>query len=82
MDRIGLGNDWPLTELWGDKIKPLRKVIDEVMEPLLTDALEKRQKDLKLADKGIQADSEDITLLTHLVKHTQGQWDAVVALWE
>ncbi|PPQ86768.1 hypothetical protein CVT25_012413 [Psilocybe cyanescens] len=71
VDRIGLGNDWPLTELWGDKIKPLRKVIDEVMEPLLTDALEKRQKDLKLADKGIQADSEDITLLTHLVKHTQ-----------
>ena len=61
--RISFGNDWPLFEFWSDKVAPLRKVMDNFMEPLMEDALAKRN--LKLAEG---ADN----LLAHLVRDTQG----------
>jgi hypothetical protein len=69
--RSSLGNDWPLFEFWSDKVAPLRKVIDNFTEPLMEDALAKRNLELS---KGADAkdDDEKGNLLAYLVKHTQG----------
>lgn len=75
VERIGLGKDWPLAELWKDQVKPFRKVIDDFTEPLTKAALEKRQRDMREKEKNPDIDDvEDVTLLTHLVRHTQGWW--------
>ena len=71
--RTRMGPNWPLSEFWHDKVKPLRKIMDSFTEPLLRAALEKNATDEKTDDK----DDGD-TLLAHLVKHTQGKNKAVV----
>ncbi|KAH9483162.1 Cytochrome P450 monooxygenase 75 [Psilocybe cubensis] len=74
VERIGLGKDWPLAELWKDHVKPFRKVIDDFTEPLMKAALEKRERDMREKEKNPELDDEeDVTLLTHLVRHTQDQ---------
>ena len=70
MDRMGFGSEWPLAEFWKDKIAPLRKVVDDFTGPVLAAALEKRERGLN-QEKDVVND-EDLTLLAHLVKHTQG----------
>jgi hypothetical protein len=69
--RSSLGNDWPLNEFWSDKVAPLRKIMDNFTEPLMEDALAKRNLELS---KGVDAkdDEEKGNLLTYLVTHTQG----------
>ena len=69
--RFSLGNDWPLLEFWSDKVAPLRKVMDNFTEPLMEDALAKRNLEVS---KGADAkdDNENGNLLAYLVKHTQG----------
>ncbi|PPQ86763.1 hypothetical protein CVT25_012408 [Psilocybe cyanescens] len=69
--RTGLGREWPLVEFGHDKITPLRKVMDEFTDPLMKMALAKREQDL--ADGIESKDKEEMTLLAHLVNHTQGQ---------
>lgn len=72
-ERFGLGTDWPLAELWKDRVKPFRKVVDDFTESLMTEALKKRERDVLQKEKSTGAeDAEDVTLLTHLVRHTQG----------
>ena len=70
--RSAFGKEWPLVEFWSDKVTPFRKVMDNFTEPLMEDAIAKRN--LKLSDKGANAkgDDENGNLLAHLVKHTQG----------
>ena len=41
--RVPLENIWPLMEFWKDKVKPHRKVIDEYIEPLLHEEVEKQR---------------------------------------
>ncbi|KAF8816540.1 cytochrome P450 [Phlegmacium glaucopus] len=70
--RSPLGGEWPLVEFWSDQVAPLRKIINSFIEPLMDDALAKRN--LELANEG--ADVKDgnesgNNLLRHLVKHTQ-----------
>ena len=72
MNRMGFGWEWPLAEFWKDQVAPLRKVVDDFTSPVLAAALEKREQDLK-QEKDAASD-EDLTLLAHLVKHTQGMW--------
>ena len=69
--RTSFGNDWPLPEFWGDRVAPFRKVIDNFTEPLMEEALAKRNLELS---KGAEAkdDDEKGNLLEYLVKHTQG----------
>jgi hypothetical protein len=69
--RSSLGSDWPLLEFWSDKVAPLRKVMDNFTEPLMEDALAKRNLELS---RGADAkdDDENGNLLGYLVKHTQG----------
>jgi hypothetical protein len=71
--RSSLGDDWPLLEFWSDKVVPLRKVMDRFTEPLMEEALAKRNIELS---KGADAkdDDEKGNLLEYLVKHTQGIW--------
>ncbi|KAF8164307.1 cytochrome P450 [Pholiota molesta] len=59
------GPSWPLQEFWGDKIKPLREIMDKFTEPVLMEALRKRNMN---ADGKVD---EDDTLLSHLIQRTQ-----------
>ncbi len=72
VERFSFGNDWPLFEFFSDKVAPLRRVMDNFTEPLMEDALEKRN--IKLS-KGADADDSDGNgnLLAYLVNHTQGE---------
>jgi len=69
--RTAFGNEWPLAEFWKDKILPDRKVMDNFTEPLMREALARREANLKSAEKGDKTDNEDPTLLPYLVRHTQ-----------
>ncbi|KIM42692.1 hypothetical protein M413DRAFT_121806 [Hebeloma cylindrosporum] len=69
MNRMGFGTEWPLAEFWKDNIAPLRKVMDGFTGPVLAAALEKQEQDLKQEKDTVN--DEDLTLLAHLVKHTQ-----------
>lgn len=70
--RLAFGKDWALREFWKDDVNPLRKIMDSFTEPLMIDALAKRDKDMKSEARGERkVEDEDLTLLSHLVKHTQ-----------
>jgi len=71
VERMPFGNDWPLLEFWSDKVAPFRKIIDNFTEPLMEEAIAKRN--LESSNKGADAkdDDENGNLLAHLVKHTQ-----------
>jgi hypothetical protein len=74
----GLPNttDWPLVELLKDKVAPLRRVIDRFIEPVMLKALAE-----KTSEKNSK-EGEDLTLLAHLVRHTQGACVLVyLGLW-
>lgn len=71
VERLGLGTDWPLAEFLEDKVAPLRRVIDRFVEPVMLQAREKKL--MELSQKGGSTENEDNTLLSHLVKHTQGE---------
>ncbi|KAF9530969.1 cytochrome P450 [Crepidotus variabilis] len=66
-NRTALGEDWPLAELTGDKVAPLRRVVDEFTGPLMKKAVEKYNN----GKMNQGHDKEDTNLLTHLVRHTQ-----------
>ena len=66
------GNEWPLLEFWSDKVVPLREVMDKYTEPLMEEALARRNLELSENGADIKDDTSE-TLLAHLVKHTQGK---------
>lgn len=72
MNRLALAGDWPLAVLFGDKITPLRRVVDEFIRSPMEKAISDWQ--IKQARKGDEKEDEvekDANLLTHLVRHTQ-----------
>ncbi|PPR07846.1 hypothetical protein CVT24_002991 [Panaeolus cyanescens] len=72
--RLGAGDDWPLYEFWKDEVAECRKEIDGFVEPLIKEALERREKKLRSgsSDKfGDGEENEERTLVEHLVNHTQ-----------
>ena len=72
VERSTFGNDWPLLEFWSDKVAPLRNIMDNFTEPLMEDALAKRNLELaKGADAKVEDENDN--LLAHLVRHTQGK---------
>ena len=71
--RASLGQDWPLGEFWSDRVAPLRKVMDNFTEPLMEDAIAKRNFQLSLGADA-KVDEENNNLLAYLVKHTQGMF--------
>jgi hypothetical protein len=71
--RTRYGPAWPKKEFWKDKIKPYRKIVSDFIRPVLTDALAKQAANLNKTDTKVSLeDSNDETLLAHLVGHTQG----------
>jgi hypothetical protein len=62
-------------EFWKDKVSPHRKVVDEFIQPILTEALIKQAESASLIGKDAPGgcdDSDNETLLSHLVGRTQG----------
>ncbi|KAF8185157.1 cytochrome P450 [Pholiota molesta] len=69
LSRLGYGPQWRLAEFGKDKVKPLRKIIDEFTEPLMKKALERREREVS-GELDMKSE-EDSNLLAHLVRHTQ-----------
>jgi hypothetical protein len=68
--RVKFGPLWVLTELFGDKTRASMKVLDEFLDPILTDAVRKAKD--KPPNSELNEVDEDGTLLDHLVKRTSG----------
>ena len=62
--RSKMGGVWPLTEIWRDNVAPFRKDLDQFVEPLIQDALNRKQQ-----KEGV---NEGGTLLDFLVDQTTG----------
>lgn len=71
--RLGASRDWPFLEFWKDEIIELRGAIDRFLEPIMKEALAKREKRVKnkTGNGDQKVDEEENTLLAHLVNHTQ-----------
>ncbi|PPQ74268.1 hypothetical protein CVT24_001191 [Panaeolus cyanescens] len=67
--RMPYGTAWPLVEFWEDKVVPLRKTIDEFIEPLMKEALRRREERITQGIK--EADEDHSNVLSHLVNQTQ-----------
>ncbi|KAF4609531.1 hypothetical protein D9613_012249 [Agrocybe pediades] len=65
--RAGLGAEWRLFEFAGDKVKPMRKVIDEFVKPMIERALKDRETGFSGKSKAPH------TVLASLVDHTQDE---------
>ncbi|KAJ7580631.1 cytochrome P450 [Mycena floridula] len=63
--RTQSGKHWPLTEMKRDELIPLRKIINEFVDPIIDEALEKRRT------LSPDAKEEGESFLAHLVRHTQ-----------
>jgi len=70
--RLTRGDIWPLFEFKEDLVKPLRQIVDGFTEPIIAEALEKRER--RLAKNINVEDNEVDNLLSHLVNSTQGQF--------
>lgn len=69
-DRILLQGIWPFTEMFADRTEKPMKVVRNLLEPILKDALDKEEVRKARGDQDVKDD--DDTLLGHLVRETQG----------
>lgn len=60
---------WPLFEFWKDEVKDVMAAVDEFIEPLVKDALEKKARSQSSAEKI----SDEEIFLEHLVHQTDGR---------
>jgi len=66
--RMIYGKFWPLVDFWEDIVAKDKKTINEVTDPLIQAALEKKK-----AAKGVyEVNRDESTLLDHLVQQTDG----------
>ncbi|KAJ7062902.1 cytochrome P450 monooxygenase pc-3 [Mycena amicta] len=73
VQRAALQRQWPLVEFWKDRVKPHRKIIDEFIEPILNEALAKKNKGTQGGEvdgKMTEVGGEEETFLSHLVQAT------------
>jgi hypothetical protein len=68
--RLCIGQTWPLNEILADRTAQHMKVVNEFLDPILKDALEKRGTAVEF-DKNGFADNQ--TLVDHLVNLTSGE---------
>ncbi|KAK0502036.1 cytochrome P450 [Armillaria luteobubalina] len=66
--RMQRGQYWPLFEFKADAVKPLRQVVNEFVEPLLVEALKRKDE----GEKSVKDDNSDenLSLLARLVENT------------
>ncbi|KAK0200214.1 cytochrome P450 [Desarmillaria ectypa] len=67
--RLQIGQYWPIFEFSADAVKPLRQVVNEFVEPLLVEALNRKAKTGKLVEDEKESD-ENMSLLARLVENT------------
>lgn len=70
--RTRIGKLWPLAEIFKDKTKESMVIINEYIDPIIKEALEKKR--LK-PDSQKRDPSVPETLLDHLVRNTDGIFD-------
>lgn len=63
------GSFWPLKEVFGDMIVPLRKEVDKFVDPFVREGL-RRKREKEISSK---ADDND-TLLDYLIQQTPGMF--------
>ncbi|KAK0184438.1 cytochrome P450 [Armillaria mellea] len=67
--RMLMGYYWPLGEFWADKLKLLRRAVDDFFEPVLVDALERKRR--ATAGTDTEKDGKNfVSLLDRLVQIT------------
>ncbi|KAG5643869.1 hypothetical protein DXG03_009553 [Asterophora parasitica] len=68
---------WPLAEVWGDKTKEPMKVVNAYLDPIIQEAIAKKDATPKAEkEKTEPSHVEDgATLLDHLVSLTSGAWN-------
>ncbi|KAK0235422.1 cytochrome P450 [Armillaria nabsnona] len=66
MIRVKSGASWPLHEIFQDKVKLLRKVLDDFIQPLISEGYERKAKGVKSAES--EKKLIDMTLLDRLVE--------------
>ncbi|KAK0462557.1 cytochrome P450 [Desarmillaria tabescens] len=66
--RLQRGPSWPLRELWADGVHPLRQVMNHFVQPMLSDAFDRKAKGVKPVD--LEKDLENMSLLDRLVQDT------------
>jgi hypothetical protein len=66
--RSRIGRMWPLTEFWGDVSEPHMKVVNAFVEPLVSQAVEKKK--LRAASGSAEKGDEDV-LLYQLAETTE-----------
>lgn len=69
--RIRMGDVWKLLEMRNDKVLAYVKDINEFLDPVLDDALERARKNEITEKKGEKVDEETI-FLEHMITQTQG----------
>ncbi|KAK0488922.1 cytochrome P450 [Armillaria novae-zelandiae] len=72
--RLQGGRTWPLREFWADAVKPSRTVVDEFVQPMLAEALEKKVKGVKKSSSEKDT-GENMSLLDRLVENTDNTKD-------
>jgi hypothetical protein len=74
--RSRYGSAWPLKEFWQDKVELHRKVINKFIDPILAEAIAKKQMAQGGSAKknGEWEVKDGDTLLDHLVNYTEGKW--------
>ena len=64
--RFHYSSFWPLVEFWENKVDTRMDVVSKFVDPIISAALRKRW------EGGFSHDSEEDTLLQHLIRHTGG----------
>ena len=67
---------WGIREFFKDKVKAQRSAIDRLVDPIIAEALRRKEAQVGIGEKP----SDEDTLLSHLVKATDGTRFASVIL--
>lgn len=70
--RARAGQYWRLLEPWSDQVKPLRRVVESYINPILDEALAKKKNEKPAGPTDDKVVEEGENLLDHLVQYTQG----------
>lgn len=67
---------WPLAEIFTDNMKVPMAIVNEFLDPILTEAISKHQRDSKF-EKHMNLNKEEVreddSLLDYLVRFTEGE---------
>ena len=67
---LRIGNNWPLLELFRDKLKPPSEVIHHYLEPIVERAIRSRKVESERST--LDSDEEVGTFLDHLARNIKG----------